>query len=66
MLHKLSLDANRMAISYWQAWDSVPTNIFSLVTEYCQTTSTCVCDVWFSYSMALPMKKDSLCSTRFS
>ena len=29
MLHKLSLDANKMAISYWQVYEYVYTNIFS-------------------------------------
>ena len=29
MLHKLSLDANSMAISYWQVQEKVYTNMFS-------------------------------------
>ena len=70
MLRKLSLDTNRTAISCWQVYDQVFTNIFSigerilLVSEFCQTTSTR--DVGLFNSMTRPMKKDYVWSTRFS
>ena len=54
MLLKLSLDVNSLAISYWQEWEYMYTNIFSFVERILPEYRTH--DVVLSKSMAWPMK----------
>ena len=54
MLHKLNLDANSMAISYWQVWEQVYTNIFSFGERILPDYGTH--DVMLFNSLARPMK----------
>ena len=54
MLHKLSVDANSMAMSYWQEYEKVYTNIFSFRKRKLPEYHTR--DVVLSNSMARPMK----------
>ena len=54
MLHKLSLDPNSMAISYWQVMEYVYTNISSFGEQILPEYHTC--DVRLSNRMVQPME----------